>query len=413
MRYATRLAVIAFLLSTLPSSAGQELREVVLRKSALKSGLIPAVETRVAVDAQMVTAGRLLFQSRSLSLDKQIACASCHVDRFGSADGLPNAFGTEASGQGLARMIGGGDIIPRNTLAFWGRGGKQFNIFFWDGKVDASSGTLHSQFAGKEPSDDALVVAVHLPPVEIGEMVMDSPANNALETESVSTAKQVYAILIERIRAMPELSGPLAQAAGKPVRALTFSDIAEAIASFIRENFAVRSTRFHDFVFNDGELSAQELAGGLLFYGKAGCSGCHNGPYFSDMDFHAIPFPQVGFGKNGFGVDYGRFNVTMDPDDRYKFRTPPLYNVTKTAPYSHSGSLYKLGDAIRAHVDPLALYDPGSMTDIERTEFYARLKTWSGEPINALHLAEDEVAALEAFLATLEYDSLLSTIETD
>ena len=82
---------------------------------------------------------------------------------------------------------------------------------------------------------------------------------------------------------------------------------------------------------------------------------CHYGPYFSDLKFHVVPFPQLGFGKNGFGVDYGRFNVTFDPKDLYKFRTPPLFNVEKTAPYGHSGSVATIQEAIAAHFDPLRL----------------------------------------------------------
>ena len=72
---------------------------------------------------------------------------------------------------------------------------------------------------------------------------------------------------------------------------------------------------------------------------------CHSGPYFSDFKFHVVAFPHLGFGVNGFGVDYGRFNATFDPVDRYKFRTPPLYNVVKTGPYGHSGSVATVEDA--------------------------------------------------------------------
>lgn len=405
MKSATSAIALALLIGSVTPSSGEGLREKVLRKSAIAAGFTPAAETQVPVDRGIAKAGGLLFQSKSLSLDRQTACASCHVDRFGSADGLPNAFGTEANGEGIARMQGGGDIIPRNTLPFWGRGGKGFNVFFWDGKVDASSRSILSQFAGKEPSDDPLVVAVHLPPVEVGEMVTDSRDNDVLEGESVGAAEKVYAVLAERVRETPELGDVLAKAIAKPVSDIRFRDIAEAIAAFIRHNFAVRETKLHRFVFGDGSLSPRELAGGLLFYGKARCSTCHRGPYFSDMSFHAIPFPQAGFGKNGFGVDYGRYNVTMDPADRYQFRTPPLYNVTRTAPYSHSGSVYDLGDAIRAHVDPLAIYDPQTMTGVQRAEFYERLKSWANEPLDGVYLASDEIDDLKAFLATLEYAS--------
>ncbi|TFF19975.1 methylamine utilization protein MauG [Jiella endophytica] len=361
----------------------------------------------------MAEAGRLLFQSKSLSLDHETACASCHLDRFGSSDGLPNAMGVGSTGQGTARMRSGGAVIPRNTLPFWGRGGKGFTTFFWDGKVDGSSGTILSQFAGREPSQDPLVVAVHLPPVEIDEMVADTAEHSTLEGESVGSAAKVFDALAERVRSLSSLADPLAAATAKPVEKLDFKDMAEAIAAFIRQNFAIGTTRLHRFVFDGGPLSPQEIAGGLLFYGKAHCSACHDGPYFSDMSFHAVPFPQAGFGKNGFGIDYGRYNVTMDPADLYRFRTPPLYNVTKTAPYSHSGAIADLGDAIRAHVDPLAIYDPRSMTGVQRADFYERLKAWSSEPISGVYLADDEIRDLEAFLKTLEYDSREPVAETD
>ena len=69
---------------------------------------------------------------------------------------------------------------------------------------------------------------------------------------------------------------------------------------------------------------------------------CHAGAYFTDFQYHTIAFPQLGSGRNGFGIDYGRFNVTYNPADLYKFRTPPLFNVTNTPPYGHSGSVNSL-----------------------------------------------------------------------
>lgn len=389
------------------------LRDQVLRQAALKAGLVPAAATHVPVDPAYVEAGRLIFQTKKLSLDHETACASCHVDRFGSSDGIPNAVGTGGRGEGVQRLMGGGDIIPRNTLPFWGRGGVGFNVFFWDGKVDASSGEVQSQFAGAVPSDDPLVVAVHLPPAEIGEMITDSAVNDALKTESVSTAEALYSELMARLMDDPEIREKLTSATGKDVSDIVFRDAALAVASFIRENFKVRSTRFHRFVFDGEPLSAEERKGGLIFYGKGGCATCHNGAYFTDFDYHALPFPEAGFGKNGFGIDYGRFNVTLNPSDRYKFRTPPLFNVTKTAPYSHSGSVSTVADAIRIHVDPLAVYDPRKFTDVQRAEYYHALKVWSREPLAGIALDDDEIKALIAFLATLTYDSPLPVLERD
>lgn len=404
MKFVTKL-IVTIAISMATSSNSETLREKVLRDAAIDAGLVKATETHIAASKKMVLVGKTLFESKLLSLDKGTACASCHLDQFGSTDGLPNALGTEANGVGVERLLQGGDIIPRNTLPFWGVGGKDFNIFFWDGKVDNIDGKIQSQFIGQEPSKDPLVVAVHIPPVEIGEMVADTLDNEAKQTEEVESATAIYDVLAERIRTDPELGPALSEARQQPIDQLTFLDAAEAIAAFIRVNFQVKSTKLHQFVFGDGVLSNQELSGGLLFYGRARCSACHNGPYFSDFEFHAIPFPQLGFGKNGFGVDYGRFNVTLDYNDRYMFRTPPLYNVSETSPYSHSGSINKLSDAIRVHVDPLLFYVPKRMAVRERSDFYERLTLWADTPLKGIILADEEIEDINAFLATLTYSS--------
>ena len=79
-------------------------------------------------------------------------------------------------------------------------------------------------------------------------------------------------------------------------------------------------SKFESFVYKNTKLSKDEIEGGLIFYGKGKCSVCHAGTHLSDFKFHNIIFPQLGFGRNGFGVDYGRYNITFDPKDLYKLR---------------------------------------------------------------------------------------------
>ena len=49
--------------------------------------------------------------------------------------------------------------------------------------------------------------------------------------------------------------------------------------------------------------------------------------------------------KNNPGIK----ELTGDPDDEGKFRTPSLRNVALTAPYMHDGSIPTLGAVIREH----------------------------------------------------------------
>lgn len=384
-------------------AATDNLRIETLRRAAKKNGLLPVWEMQSPGEPHKQKIGGELFASKSLSLNGQISCQDCHLDKFGSTDGLPNAVGAGATGEGIARLKSGGQIVPRNVLPLWGRGGPGFDTFFWDGKVQKAEGKVLSQFGTMAPSDDPLVVAVHLPFVELREMISDNPSvRDTLVKEDVGAAEYVYTNLTERVQRDPKLGTRLAKAYQKPVDQISFGDIGDSIAQFIRHNFRIQKTRFHKFVFNSGPISDSELRGGILFYGRGRCSACHTGPYFSDFEFHSIPMPQLGFGKNGFGNDEGRYNVTFDPADRYLFRTPPLYNATKTGPYGHSGSEVTLESSIIAHFDPLRGLDPDELSVEQRTIFYIRLKASPSDKIPAA-LSDREVSDLVAFISMLDF----------
>ncbi|SFU16999.1 cytochrome c peroxidase [Pseudovibrio denitrificans] len=412
MKFAIKYIAAAICVSICTSSFASPLREAVLRNAAIENGFVKPEQTHATVNLELVKVGKLLFESKLLSLNEDTACASCHLDRFGSADGLPNAIGVGGVGHGERRLRSEGAIIPRNTLALWGVGGLEFDRFFWDGKVDKSDQQISSQFGDSKPSDDPLVVAVHLPPAELDEMLRDSKENLIFETESVGSATALYKILTARILSDSRLAQEVAVAYPE-VREVTFLHLAKAIAAFIRENFKLQPTKFSKFVFENGALTEAELKGGLVFYGKGRCSGCHKGPYFSDMKFHAIPFPQIGFGKNGYGVDYGRFNTTLNAEEIYKFRTPVLYNVAKTAPYSHSGAVTSLKDAIIYHFDPLKDYQSERDDSRSRAEFYKRLSVWSNETFKPELLNEDDIENLITFLGTLEFEAQMSVLELE
>jgi cytochrome c peroxidase len=396
-------AIILLLATSELAGAQTQMRESVLREAALENGITPISDLTPQSDPALVEIGRKLFESELLSFNSDTSCRTCHLDEFGSSDGLANAVGTSGVGEGPERMKSGGDIVPRNTLPLWGRGTTGFHTFFWDGKVRKTESGIASQFGPQAPSDDPLIVAVHLPFVEVRELVKrDEDIEQDYLTEEQYSATQIYEVLAQRVRDDDELGRELSSAAAKSVTNLTFLDIATAVAAFIRDDFAVTGTRFHNFVFDDGRLNSDELAGGLIFYGKGQCSTCHNGALFSDLSFHVIPFEQAGFGKNGFGVDYGRYNSTRDPADLYKFRTPPLINVTQTGPYSHSGKYGDLFALISAHIDPLKGLTGSAMTPVERRELVSRIGLWasSNEPIEPL--SDEEIEHIVSFLATLD-----------
>jgi len=102
------------------------------------------------------------------------------------------------------------------------------------------------------------------------------------------------------------------------------------------------------------------VAGGLEFFGPAGCVGCHSGSLFTDEAFHNTGMPQLGpgtgicptcVGPMFNGSDIGRENATGRFEDRFKFRTPSLLNVELTAPYGHAGQFASLRDMVAHYQD--------------------------------------------------------------
>lgn len=404
MKFAISVFLIMSALSVSALGADETAFPQILRKLIPDNGVTPVNELYLNPDEGMVPIGKVIFESKKLSLNGNISCQTCHLAKFGSADGIPNAAAIAGKGEGPERLLSGAKLLARNTLPFWGRGAKGFTTFFWDGKVDFSDSKRFSQFGSHPPSEDPLITAVHLPVVEIREMLDEDQFVTAHKVESAERAKEVYRAIADNLRKFePQASESLASYLKKPVAQLAYVDYARAIAGFIRLEFRLKETKLERFVKKTATLSPEELRGGLVFYGKGRCITCHSCPHFSDFKFHAVPFPQLGFGKNGFGVDYGRFNGTLDAKDLYRFRTPPLYNVQKTAPYGHSGSVATLEEAIVAHFDPLRLVNLSSMDSLARHEFYKRMALSSETSTTVGFLSLDDIADLTHFLKTLSF----------
>ena len=266
---------------------------------------------------------------------------------------------------------------------------------------------LISQFGDMAPSDDPLITAVHLPFVEIREMVVDDQTvDENYKDETVSSARKIMDRLIAKL-AKDELGQELAISVKKNKDELAFIDVATAVAHHIKNQFALGESKFSRFMEGKDTLSKKQLQGGLIFYGKGNCASCHSGAHFSDFKFHTIINPQMGFGKNGFGIDYGRFNVTRDYQDLYKFRTPPLANVIKTAPYGHSGSIRTIEEIIVSHFDPLRYFDMQKLDVVRRRELFERIQTTDDQP-NVAYLDNKEIDELIEFLKTLSFDMSLT-----
>ena len=383
--------------------ASEVARVQLIRDVMIENGFKPHDTLYIEKDSQLSPEGKVFFESNHLSLNGDIACATCHVSEIGSSDGIPNAVGVRGHGESVERLMSGGKIVPRNSLALWGVGSKGFRTLFWDGKLSFTDDTTISQFGSTAPSDDPLVTAVHLPPVEIRETLEEDAFILSNKNETVSGVNVIYDAIVDNLRTHePAAIEALANKRKISKEDIRFLDVALALAAFIRDEFRIQETSAEKFVSGLESFSDTELHGAEVFYGKGGCVLCHSGANFTDQKFYTVPFPQLGFGKNGFGIDYGRYNATFDPADLYKFRTPSLFNVVKTEPYGHSGSVYTLEEAIAAHYDPLVLAPIDQYDALQRHEF-SKVLALSDTVGTVNYLTEDEVASLVDFLNTLSF----------
>ena len=398
-----RLAILLTFLVSIDTRSDETSREALIREAIKSNGFAYSRDLYVELDHDLAPQGKVFFESTHVSLNGEIACATCHSHEMASTDGIPNAAGIRGTGEGVERLLSGAKIVPRNTLALWGVGSKGMNTLFWDGKLSFADGKTISQFGSVAPSQDPLITAVHLPAVEIRETLDEDAFILRNKNEKAQSADVIYEPSVENLRHHETRAmHALADKRGISLDELSFIDIASSIAAFIRDEFRIRDTKLEQYVAGTGKLSESELRGAEIFYGKGGCSLCHSGSNFTDQSFHTVSFPQLGFGKNGFGIDYGRYNATFNPEDLYKFRTPSLYNVARTAPYGHSGSVTTLEDAIIAHYDPLALVDIDGYDNLQRHQFGLVLaKSDTLGIVN--YLARDEVMALVDFLEALSF----------
>lgn len=191
-KFVTSVLLLSLAVGGRATAQEQNALSRILRQQVLAAGLTRSSDLYVNRDEDLVSVGKVIFASKNLSLNGNIACQTCHLSQFGSADGIPNAAAIGGVGEGPARLLSGAKLLPRNTLPFWGRGEKGFETFFWDGKVDFSGGKRVSQFGSAPPSDDPLVTAAHLPVVEVREMLDEDDFVEDHMRESVADSEAVY-----------------------------------------------------------------------------------------------------------------------------------------------------------------------------------------------------------------------------
>lgn len=285
----------------------------------------------------VVKLGKLLFFDPILSSSNQISCSSCHNPQTSWGDHLTVPVGHD-------HQVG-----TRNTLSL-------LNVYarkklFWDGRAN----TLEEQA---------------LFPIE---------AHHEMNMELTK--------LIPKLKAIPAYRKLFEEAFGD--EDFSMPEVMKALAEFQRTLWSRRS-RFDEFL--DGKYSAmtdQEIQGMHLFRTKARCMNCHNGQFLTDEDFHNIGLTYY---KRKY-EDLGLYEVTKNPADVGKFRTPSLRDVMNTSPWMHNG----LFDNI---IGLLNMYNSGMvMNNPKNAEQQADPMFPRTDPLlKPLELTADEIKAIAAFL---------------
>ena len=323
-------------------------------------------------DQQKIALGRKLFFDRRLSRNQTMSCAMCHIPEQGFTSNE------------LLRPVGfQGRSLKRNAPTI-------LNV--------AYSETLFA-----DAREDSLEQQVWSPLLAANEM--NNPS---------------IGFVINTLKSLKDYNNLFEQTFGDAPNML---NIGQAIAQYERSLIAgdSRFDRWH-FAGDNNALNKLEKDGYQLFVGKATCVACHriNEDYalFTDELLHNTGvgyrdsmqksaakvsvqlapglyteleqsvIQSVGEQKPN---DIGSYEVTLDPADRWKYKTPSLRNVALTAPYMHSGEFLNLDEVVAfyndgGHQNALLspLIRPLNLNQYEQSALVAFLKSLTGSNVKTL-----------------------------
>ena len=401
--------------------------DAALRQDLSRWGVLPIGPAPVQPQA-LVDLGQALMFDKILSGNRDVACATCHHPSTHEGDGLSLSIGTGGTGLGPSRTPGPGRQFVRRNAPSLLNDGLGLSYLFWDGRIARfgngfiPAGGPPQGLPGGQP--DVLSAQAMLPVLDRREMrgeagdhdVFGAPNELAAIADSDSAA--VWRAIMQRLLAIPEYVDKFHRAfpdfptIGLPE--LRFEQAAQALAAFQISALTKTDSPFDRYLrHDDAALTTQQKRGARLFFGKALCSSCHNGPLLGGNGFANAGVPQLGPGSPTTPpLDRGRADL---PDQQqgyqFAFRVAPLRNVELTAPYMHDGAFPTLEAVVRHYNDaPLTLttYDASQLDPALRPTYHGDaattdsvLSTLDFRLRTPLHLTDAEMGDLVAFLKSL------------
>ncbi|NQX87508.1 MAG: cytochrome-c peroxidase [Halioglobus sp.] len=295
---------------------------------------------------QQIDLGRYLFFDPILSADRSLACASCHQPALGFSDGLRRSVGM------------GSAPLRRAAPTLWNVA--FLKKFFWD----AHASSLEEQMLG---------------PLYSSREMGNAPQKVLADLNGIPTYRALFG------QAFP----------GRDGQRIALSEVYTALAAFQSSLISLNS-RYDRYVHGDQDaLTSEEIEGLNIFRSfVARCAECHTPPLFTNQQIAVIGAPE----PEGLPLDIGAEKTFDTPKLRAGFKVPTLRNITRTAPYMHSG----LFDDLRAVT---AFYNGGRGHAVpEGVDLHLH---WH---ISSPELTDDELDRLVDFMDTLTDESLVPDV---
>lgn len=295
------------------------------------------------MDEAKVALGKQLYYDERLSGDGNRSCYGCHLKENGLTDGRATALGAFDK------------QLTRAAPTMWNVG--YYDALYWDGRSTALEKQVQGAWGG-------------------GNM-------GASGNDGAPSMDDICAQLNE----IPGYAEQFQAVFGGPA---TPDNVAMAVASFMRTIVTTAdNSRFIAFQAGDeSALNEQEQRGWTIFSEKAKCTNCHDGRLLADKQYH-----NVGIGMDAESPDVGRSKVSGDEADTGAFKTPSLFDISKSGPYFHDGSVETLEEAVDLMLSggkPNEWLDEKNLADAKNAD-----------------LSDEEKADLMAFLKALDVDYMI------
>jgi cytochrome c peroxidase len=349
---------------------------------------------KYADDPQAAAFGQKLFFDTRFSSNEQVACATCHLPEQQFQDGTPLAHGVGTTNRRTMAIVG-------TAYSPW---------FFWDGRKDSQWAQALGPMENPVEHGSNRIYYAHL---------IDQFYRAEYEAIFGDMPEVSHLPIVAGSNQSPEVIAAWDAMSSEDREAITriYVNMGKSIAAYERL-LVPGPSRFDQYVEailkNDYESASQilnedEVAGLKLFIGEAHCTNCHNGPLFTNNDFHNTGVPaakdlpeDVGRSKGAQEVLADEFNCLSvysdaQPDQcgelnflvidahqqERQFKPPSLRNVAERGPYMHAGQFATLEEVLNH-------YNTAPQAPVGHSEL---------EPLN---LSQKQIAQIIAFLRTLE-----------